>query len=83
MPKRCTSKIKILIQLLKLEVVHRAARLLVIEVVESHIDFLHFLRAVVELVGGVHLGSNGDNHLWGKDCAVDALDALGDDLKYF
>lgn len=83
MPKRCTSKIKILIQLLKLEVVHRAARLLVIEVVESHIDFLHFLRAVVELVGGVHLGSNGDYHFRCEYCAVDALDTLGDDLKYF
>lgn len=60
-----------------------AARLLVVEGVYAHIDFLQLLGSIVEWSGGVLQGRYRHYHFGSEDSAIGALDALGPYLKHF
>ena len=60
-----------------------ATGLLIVEAVDSHIDFFQLLSSVVERRSHVLLGCNNHGHIRSQHKAVGPLDALGGDFEYF
>lgn len=68
---------------LESEVPLLATGLLVVEAVDSHIDFLQFFSAVAERRSHVLLGSNNHGHIRSQHKAIGPLDTLGSNFEYF
>ncbi len=65
------------------EVSNAHACLLVIKIIHSHVLLFYFNCSVVEWIGAVLTGGDGNHHLRGDDLPVDAPCALGRDSKNF
>ena len=71
------------IEFCEVKVIRRAAGFAVVEGVEAGVGVLELFGSVVEGSRGVDGSGDGDCHLRGEDCAVDALRALGCYSEYF
>lgn len=68
---------------LESEICLLATGLLIVEAVDSHIDFFQLLSSVVERRSHVLLGCNNHGHIRSQHKAVGPLDALGGNFEYF